>query len=122
MDSLLPFLQGSCIPYNMPVYPGALRIARDPPGIVEARRQQLPRSSLLALRSDLSQAIADMGGMSTPHPRSMFRKATGMLVSPERNSTTRRACSTADVRRRAANQSGRDGTRLCSSNLYFFSK
>jgi hypothetical protein len=27
MDSLLPFLQGSCIPYNMPVYPGALRIA-----------------------------------------------------------------------------------------------
>ena len=27
MDSLLPFLQGSCIPYNMPVYPGALRVA-----------------------------------------------------------------------------------------------
>ena len=23
MDSLLPFLWGSCIPYNMPVYPGA---------------------------------------------------------------------------------------------------
>jgi hypothetical protein len=31
MDSLLPFLQGSCIPYNMPVYPGALRVARHPP-------------------------------------------------------------------------------------------
>ncbi len=29
MDSLLPFLWGSFIPYNMPVYPGALRIARD---------------------------------------------------------------------------------------------
>jgi hypothetical protein len=27
MDSLLPFLQGTCTPYNMPVYPGALRIA-----------------------------------------------------------------------------------------------
>ena len=27
MDSLLPFLQGSFIPYNMPVYPGALRLA-----------------------------------------------------------------------------------------------
>jgi hypothetical protein len=26
MDSLRPFLQGSCIPYNMPVYPGAQRI------------------------------------------------------------------------------------------------
>jgi hypothetical protein len=25
MDSLLPFLQGSYIPYNMPVYPGARR-------------------------------------------------------------------------------------------------
>src|SRR5580698_690142 len=23
MESLAPFLQGSCIPYNMPVYPGA---------------------------------------------------------------------------------------------------
>ena len=28
MDSLFPFLQGSRIPYNMPVYPGALRVAR----------------------------------------------------------------------------------------------
>ena len=28
MESLSPFLQGSFIPYNMPVYPGALRIAR----------------------------------------------------------------------------------------------
>jgi hypothetical protein len=27
MDSLLPFLWGSFIPYNMPVYPGALRDA-----------------------------------------------------------------------------------------------
>jgi hypothetical protein len=25
MDSLLPFLQGTCTPYNMPVYPGAQR-------------------------------------------------------------------------------------------------
>ena len=25
MDSLLPFLQGTHSPYNMPVYPGALR-------------------------------------------------------------------------------------------------
>ena len=23
MESLLPFLQGTCTPYNMPVYPGA---------------------------------------------------------------------------------------------------
>jgi len=28
MESLSPFLQGSFIPYNMPVYPGALRFAR----------------------------------------------------------------------------------------------
>ena len=34
MDSLLPFLQGSCIPYNMPVYPGALRFAPDPAGAI----------------------------------------------------------------------------------------
>ena len=27
MDSLLPFLQGTCTPYNLPVYPGALRDA-----------------------------------------------------------------------------------------------
>jgi hypothetical protein len=26
MESLSPFLWGSCIPYNMPVYPGARRI------------------------------------------------------------------------------------------------
>jgi len=25
MESLLPFLQGTCTPYNMPVYPGAQR-------------------------------------------------------------------------------------------------
>ena len=30
MASLLPFLWGSCIPYNMPVYPGALRMADTP--------------------------------------------------------------------------------------------
>jgi len=29
MDSLMPFLSGSCIPYNMPIYPGALRLSRD---------------------------------------------------------------------------------------------
>ena len=33
MDSLSPFLWGSFIPYNMPVYPGALRIA-DNPGVI----------------------------------------------------------------------------------------
>ena len=33
MESLSPFLQGSFIPYNKPVYPGALRFARRPPGI-----------------------------------------------------------------------------------------
>ena len=27
MDRCFPFLQGSFIPYNMPVYPGALRVA-----------------------------------------------------------------------------------------------
>jgi hypothetical protein len=26
MESLAPFLQGTCTPYNMPVYPGARRI------------------------------------------------------------------------------------------------
>ena len=34
MDSLLPFLYGSCIPYKLPVYPGALRVARHPIGII----------------------------------------------------------------------------------------
>jgi hypothetical protein len=29
MDSLLAFPEGSFIPYTMPVYPGALQIARD---------------------------------------------------------------------------------------------
>ena len=33
MDSLPPFLQGSYLPYNMPVYPGALRFGGDPLGI-----------------------------------------------------------------------------------------
>jgi len=33
MDSLLSFPVGSFIPYNMPVYPGALRFADQPPGI-----------------------------------------------------------------------------------------
>ena len=30
MDSLLPFLQGTCTPYNMPVYPGARCIVGQP--------------------------------------------------------------------------------------------
>ena len=30
MDSLLPFLQGTCTPYNMPVYPGARRLVGKP--------------------------------------------------------------------------------------------
>src|SRR5271157_1894694 len=30
MESLSPFLWGSCIPYNMPVYPGARRITPNP--------------------------------------------------------------------------------------------
>ena len=30
MESLSPFLQGSFIPYNMPVDPGAQRIVADP--------------------------------------------------------------------------------------------
>jgi hypothetical protein len=29
MESLLPFLQGTCTPYNMPVYPGAQCIIAD---------------------------------------------------------------------------------------------
>ena len=33
MESLSPFLWGSCIPYNMPVYPGAFRVARNSPRI-----------------------------------------------------------------------------------------
>ena len=36
MDSLFPVLQGFCIPYNMPVYPGLLRFARDLPETEEA--------------------------------------------------------------------------------------
>ena len=32
MDSLFPFLQGSYLPYNMSVYPGALRLAGKPLG------------------------------------------------------------------------------------------
>jgi hypothetical protein len=31
MASLLRFLSGSFIPYNIPVYPGALRVAENPP-------------------------------------------------------------------------------------------
>ena len=30
MESLLPFLQGTCTPYNMPVYPGAQRMIAKP--------------------------------------------------------------------------------------------
>jgi hypothetical protein len=33
MDSLLPFLQGTRTPYNMPVYPGALRVGGNTPGM-----------------------------------------------------------------------------------------
>ena len=32
MDSLLPFLQGFFLPYNMSVYPGALRFTGHSPG------------------------------------------------------------------------------------------
>ena len=29
MESLAPFLQGTCTPYNMPVYPGARRLTAE---------------------------------------------------------------------------------------------
>ena len=41
MESLLPFLQGTCTPYNMPVYPGAQRI------IAEALSE--PRKAVLGV-------------------------------------------------------------------------
>jgi hypothetical protein len=36
MESLLPFLQGTCTPYNMPVYPGAQHIIAE--ALTEAPR------------------------------------------------------------------------------------
>ena len=43
MELLSPFLQGSFIPYNMLVYPGALRFAGHPAGIrvLNGRRAKL---------------------------------------------------------------------------------
>jgi len=41
MDSLLPFLWGFFIPYNIPVYPGALRIADNTRGVCRARTAPL---------------------------------------------------------------------------------
>ena len=46
MESLSPFLQGSFTPYNMPVYPGALRFARRSAGISLLVSGRLPRSRL----------------------------------------------------------------------------
>jgi hypothetical protein len=40
MDSLLSFPVGLFHPYNVPVYPGALRVADDSYRIVESRPQQ----------------------------------------------------------------------------------
>src|SRR5258706_15287542 len=40
MDSLSPSLKGSFIPYNMPAYPGALRIADDPGHTSRSSRQE----------------------------------------------------------------------------------
>jgi hypothetical protein len=42
MESLSPFLWGSFIPYNMPVYPGALRLARDSSTIANGRELSQP--------------------------------------------------------------------------------
>src|SRR5579863_2838639 len=58
MESLSPFPWGSCIPYNMPVYPGALRIAGDSPAIHIVRTARLRRPRLehrLPLTSCLGQ-------------------------------------------------------------------
>ena len=44
MESLSPFPQGSFIPCNMPVYPGALRIAGD-----NRRLRNIPLRSVEAL-------------------------------------------------------------------------
>ena len=40
MESLLPFLQGTCTPYNMPVYPGAQRIIVE--SLIERRKPKYP--------------------------------------------------------------------------------
>ena len=44
MESLLPFLQGTCTPYNMPVYPGAQRIIAE--ALIEASNTTSPHRAL----------------------------------------------------------------------------
>ena len=43
MESLAPFLQGTCTPYNMPVYPSALRIAGHSAPFMPETGHGLPR-------------------------------------------------------------------------------
>jgi hypothetical protein len=45
MESLSPFLWGSCIPYNMPVYPGARRITPKPVSVLRLRLDPRPLRS-----------------------------------------------------------------------------
>jgi hypothetical protein len=67
MDSLLPFLEGSCIPYNMPVYPGALRFARYSGTIAKPSGMDYHTSGwrlLVKPRQRARRTIDDKTGMS----------------------------------------------------------
>ena len=68
MDSLLPFLQGSFRPYNMSVYPGALRLAGNTPGtrrvgVFDAAQNQ--RTALIPNRIATPHAAVNAREMTT---------------------------------------------------------
>jgi hypothetical protein len=43
IDSLLPFLQGTCTPYNMPVYPGVRCIVAIHVSHLSRKKHEIPR-------------------------------------------------------------------------------
>jgi hypothetical protein len=56
MESLAPFLQGTCTPYNMPVYPGARSITANPAVTSFNNRYSLRPQHRSLRREDVLQA------------------------------------------------------------------
>ena len=82
MESLLPFLQGTCTPYNMPVYPGAQYLIAEPLSERSDRIRESPKTSRCRVNDGLpGQTLLKMNETSYPEPLFSGQGTLGSTVA-----------------------------------------